>query len=124
LCAKWKVVTCYPYHQLQGSLLSFIIYGTKGHIALNVQAIYNYFLSIGLVVTEECCPITWVYIWVVLKSLCPNSSCTVLMSAPFNNSCVAKLCLLCRARHSRHYVPFLIMSCRATISWFYWQTRK
>ncbi|KGJ95999.1 tyrosine-type recombinase/integrase [Thalassotalea sp. ND16A] len=24
----------------------------------------------------------------------------------------------------RHYVPFLTMSCRATISWFYWQTSK
>ncbi len=33
-----------------------------------------YFLSIGLIVPDECCPITCVYICVVLKSLCPSNS--------------------------------------------------
>jgi hypothetical protein len=35
----------------------------------------------------------------------------VRRSAPSSNRCVAYECLLCLARHSRHYVPFLTMSC-------------
>ena len=49
--------------------------------------------SIGLIVPDECWPMTCVYIWVVFKSVCPNSSWTVRMSVPAFKSCVAKECL-------------------------------
>jgi hypothetical protein len=35
------------------------------------------------------------------------------ISAPLRRSSVATVCLLCTQRHSRHYLPFLTMSCNA-----------
>jgi hypothetical protein len=49
------------------------------------------------------------YTIVDLMSRCPSQLCTVRMSTPSRRWLVAKVCRLCRMRHSRHYAEFRTM---------------
>src|SRR5215510_1480029 len=49
------------------------------------------------------------YTWVVSTLSWPSQSAMVAISTPAWRRCMAVVCLLCRSRHSRHYLPFLTM---------------
>lgn len=67
--------------------------------------------SSGLMTSRNKLVATWAYKAVVPNLACPSNTCITRISTWASSKCVAKLCLLCRARHRRHYVPFLTMSC-------------